>query len=29
VKAVGYRPATPVRQGVAAFVKWYREYFNA
>jgi UDP-glucuronate 4-epimerase len=28
VKAVGYRPATPVRQGVAAFVKWYRQYFN-
>lgn len=28
IKAVGYRPATPVRQGVAAFVKWYREYFN-
>src|ERR1700754_3911287 len=27
VKAVGYRPATPVRQGVASFVKWYREYF--
>jgi len=28
MKAVGYRPATPVRQGVAAFVKWYRDYFN-
>ena len=28
VKAVGYRPATPVRQGVASFVRWYREYFN-
>ncbi len=28
VKTVGYRPATPVRQGVASFVKWYREYFN-
>ena len=28
VKAVGYRPATPVRQGVASFVKWYREYFS-
>jgi UDP-glucuronate 4-epimerase len=28
VKAVDYRPATPVRQGVAAFVKWYREYFK-
>ena len=28
VQAVGYRPATPVRQGVASFVKWYREYFG-
>jgi UDP-glucuronate 4-epimerase len=28
MKATGYRPATPVRQGVASFVKWYREYFN-
>jgi UDP-glucuronate 4-epimerase len=24
-RAVGYRPATPVRIGVTAFVKWYRE----
>jgi UDP-glucuronate 4-epimerase len=23
---VGYKPATPVKQGVASFVKWYREY---
>lgn len=24
---VGYRPATPVREGVRRFVQWYREYF--
>jgi UDP-glucuronate 4-epimerase len=24
----GYRPATPVEEGVAKFVDWYREYFN-
>lgn len=28
VDAVGYRPATPVRQGVANFVRWYRGYFE-
>lgn len=27
-KAVGYKPATPVRQGVASFVDWYREFYN-
>jgi UDP-glucuronate 4-epimerase len=26
--AVGYRPATPVTEGVARFVAWYREYFG-
>jgi UDP-glucuronate 4-epimerase len=26
---VGFRPATPVREGVARFVKWYREYYGA
>lgn len=25
----GFRPATPVREGVARFVAWYREYYNA
>jgi UDP-glucuronate 4-epimerase len=28
IKAVGYRPNTPVREGVARFVEWYREYFG-
>jgi len=27
-KATGYKPATPVDVGVAAFVSWYREYFK-
>lgn len=27
-KHVGYKPATPVQQGVANFVQWYREYFH-
>ena len=28
-KATGYRPATTVDAGVARFVKWYREFYNA
>lgn len=27
--AVGYRPATPVKQGVQAFIDWYRSYFES
>jgi UDP-glucuronate 4-epimerase len=27
--AVGYRPTTPVREGVAKFVEWYRNYYGA
>ena len=27
-KATGYKPATPVTEGVAAFVHWYRQYFQ-
>ncbi|GIX22189.1 MAG: hypothetical protein KatS3mg121_0972 [Gammaproteobacteria bacterium] len=27
-EAVGYRPATPVEEGVARFVLWYREYYR-
>jgi UDP-glucuronate 4-epimerase len=26
--AVGYRPSTPVREGVRAFVAWYRDYYG-
>ncbi len=25
---VGYRPSTPVEEGVAAFVEWYREFYG-
>ncbi len=25
---VGYKPATPVEEGVARFVEWYREYYK-
>ena len=28
-KAVDYRPATPVKEGVAAFVAWYRDYYGS
>jgi UDP-glucuronate 4-epimerase len=28
VAAVGYRPSTPVREGVRAFVDWYRGYYG-
>jgi UDP-glucuronate 4-epimerase len=28
IKAVDYRPSTPVRAGVARFVEWYRQYFQ-
>ena len=27
-KAVGYRPRTPVEEGVARFVTWYRDYYG-
>jgi UDP-glucuronate 4-epimerase len=27
-KAVGYKPATPVKEGVASFVAWYRDYYQ-
>jgi len=26
--AVGYRPATPVKEGVAKFVAWYKDYYG-
>jgi UDP-glucuronate 4-epimerase len=28
VKLTGFRPATPVLDGVAKFVAWYRDYYN-
>jgi UDP-glucuronate 4-epimerase len=28
-RAVGFRPRTPLRTGIARFVNWYREYYGA
>ena len=28
VRAVGFRPATPLREGIARFVEWYRGYYQ-
>ena len=28
VEQFGYKPATPVEQGVAYFVAWYRDYYG-
>ena len=28
VSAVGYKPATPVEEGVRAFIEWYRGYYG-
>ena len=25
---VGFRPATPIEEGIASFVRWYREYYS-
>ena len=27
-KAVAFRPNTPIQEGIANFVDWYRSYFN-
>jgi UDP-glucuronate 4-epimerase len=27
-RLTGFRPATPVADGVRRFVAWYRDYFN-
>jgi UDP-glucuronate 4-epimerase len=29
VEAIGFKPSTPVRDGVAQFVKWYRAYYGS
>ncbi len=29
IRDVGYRPQTPVEEGVAKFVDWYRDYYRA
>ena len=27
-KAVGFRPSTPVQEGIARFVAWYRDFYR-
>lgn len=27
-EATGYKPETPIKQGVESFVKWYRDFYN-
>jgi UDP-glucuronate 4-epimerase len=28
VRDTGFRPATPIKDGVREFVRWYREYYK-
>jgi UDP-glucuronate 4-epimerase len=28
IRDVGFKPDTPIEEGIAKFVKWYREYYN-
>jgi len=28
IKDTGFKPSTPVEEGIARFVKWYQEYYN-
>jgi len=28
LQALGYKPTTPISEGVAKFVEWYKEYYN-
>ena len=27
-KAVGFKPATPIKEGVGKFISWYRDYYS-
>lgn len=29
VNDLGYKPATPVEEGVRRFVEWYQDFYNA
>lgn len=29
IKDVGFKPATPLEEGIAQFIQWYREYYHA
>lgn len=28
LRALGYKPTTPISEGVAKFIEWYKEYYN-
>jgi len=28
IEAVGYKPDTPLRDGIDAFAEWYRDYYG-
>jgi len=28
VEDLGYKPATPIQEGIEKFVKWYRDFYN-
>jgi UDP-glucuronate 4-epimerase len=28
MRDVGFRPATPIEQGIARFIRWYQEYYK-
>ena len=28
MRDVGFQPATPIEEGIARFVAWYREYYG-
>jgi UDP-glucuronate 4-epimerase len=29
MRAVGFAPATPIREGIARFVSWYRDFYRS
>jgi len=29
MRDVGFQPATPIEEGIARFVDWYREYYGS
>ena len=28
LQALGYKPTTNIKEGVAKFIEWYKEYYN-
>jgi UDP-glucuronate 4-epimerase len=29
MREVGFKPATPIKDGIERFIKWYRDYYRA